>query len=41
VLWLFRTNPSDGKIYFPPLLHAYRYMLRAEHPDDVLQLSVM
>jgi hypothetical protein len=41
VLWLFRNNPRDGTIYFPPLLHAYRYMLRAEHPDDVLQLSVM
>ncbi len=41
VLWRFRTNPRDGLIYFPPLLHAYRYMLRAEHPDDVLQLAVM
>lgn len=40
VLWRFRTNSRDGLIYFPPLLHAYRYMLRAEHPDDVLQLSV-
>ncbi len=41
VLWRFRNDPRQGLIYFPPLLHAYRYMLRAEHPDDVLQLSVM
>jgi hypothetical protein len=41
VLWRFRSDPRQGLIYFPPLLHAYKYMLRAEHPDDVLQLSVM
>jgi len=41
VLWRFRRDARQGLIYFPPLLHAYRYMLRAEHPDDVLQLAVM
>ena len=41
VLWLFRSERRTGLIYFPALLHAYRYMLRAEHPDDVLQLAVM
>jgi hypothetical protein len=41
VLWRFRRDPQQDVIYFPPLLHAYRYMLRAEHPDDVLQLAVM
>jgi len=41
VLLRFRRDPRQDLIYFPPLLHAYRYMLRAEHPDDVLQLAVM
>jgi hypothetical protein len=41
VLWLFCTDAKNGMLYFPPLLHAYRYMLRAEHPDDVLQITLM
>jgi hypothetical protein len=41
VLGRFRSDSRQGLIYFPSLLHAYRYMLRAEHPDDVLHLSVV
>jgi hypothetical protein len=41
VLWRFCTDSKTGFLYFPPLLHAYRYMVRAEHPDDVLQISLM
>jgi hypothetical protein len=41
VLWRFRLDARSGMIYFPPLLHAYRYMRRAENPTDVLHFAVV
>jgi hypothetical protein len=41
VLWRFRFDAATGMLYFPQLLHAYRFMKRAEDPTDVLHFEVV
>lgn len=41
VLLRFRADPRTGRIYFPPLLAAYKFMLRAREPHDILRLGLV